>query len=84
MSDGQKAIVVAHLPKNSSQRIAVVLDTFKGTPVLRVWIEFQARDGAWRATTNGLCVALFHLPALADGLQRALKVAIEAGRLPGG
>lgn len=80
--DKPSPLQVAEIPKNSRELIRVALDEFMGSAVLQVRCWYLKQDGRTGATRNGLTVAVHHLPALADALQKALAIAIETGRLP--
>jgi hypothetical protein len=75
-------LVVASFPKNSIERVVIRLDHYQGTATIHIRTEYRA-DNEWLAAKQGMALALHHLPALADGLQRALSMALETGRLTG-
>lgn len=75
-------VTIAEIRKNARETIIVKLDQFKGSLILHAWNWYLAPDGRWLAGRSGLAIALHHLPALADALQKALTSAIERGHLP--
>ncbi len=84
MSDpAHTPILVASFPKNSFERITIRLDSYQGSATIHIRTEYRAPEGRWLAARQGMALALHHLPALADGLQRALSTALETGRLTG-
>lgn len=76
-------LIVARFPKNSFERVVIRLDSYQGSATIHIRTEYRAADDEWFAAKQGMALALHHLPALADGLQRALSMAFETGRLTG-
>ena len=74
-------IIVAEWPKNSRETLRVRLDTYKDQPVIccRAW--YEGKDGTMKPGHGGLTIGIKHLPALADGLAKALATATANGLL---
>jgi hypothetical protein len=74
-----ESIPFAEFKKNGRECVRVVVELFKGSTVnaVRVWYRDQA--GELRPGRSGISMAIKHLPALAEGLVKALAWARERG-----
>ena len=67
-------IIIAEFPKNGRETIRVAVGEFKGHQLvhIRSWTEDHKQPGEMIPTRHGLSLRRELVPALIDGLQKAL------------
>lgn len=70
-------LVAAEFDRNSREVVRITLETYKGHKLINVRTWYRDRDGELRPGKSGIAMSIAHLPALAEGLQKALELAHE-------
>ncbi len=73
--------VFAEIPTRRGEQLRIALSKFKGNTfvAIRVW---YADDEGLKPSAKGINVKVDHLPAIADGIAKALEAARAEGTLP--
>jgi hypothetical protein len=73
------AVIVAEWPIKRHEHLRVSLELFNGVWLINSRKWFEHESGEWRATKQGIALAVKHLPELAEALAEALAIARERG-----
>jgi hypothetical protein len=74
--------IIVEIPKNAREIIRVTLGEYSGHQVAGARVWFQAEDGSWRPGKSGIAFRVALLPAVAEGLEKAIAEARRRGSLP--
>ena len=77
----QDARIIAEWPLKRHERLRVTLDLFNGVWLINSRKWFEAEDGEWRPSKQGIALGVKHLPQLAEAVAKALSIARERGLL---
>jgi Transcriptional Coactivator p15 (PC4) len=80
----QLPLAVSQWEKNSREAFRVSLTEYKGKALVDCRIFYLGDDGEYKPSPKGISATLNHLPALADGICKALAIARHQGLVEGG
>jgi hypothetical protein len=72
-------LVIAEWPRNGRELVRISLDRFNDRFTIDIRSWWRDTDGIFRPSRGGLTLAVKHVPALADGLDKALRRAVVLG-----
>lgn len=80
-NDGDMAqeSIVAHVEKNSREAVRVTLSQYRGQPVFSVRTWYRDTHGELRPSPKGITLRIALLPAVAEGIAKALDQIRAAG-----
>jgi len=71
--------IFAEIPLSRGERLVIALSQYKNNTYVALRIWFPDDDGKLKPSAKGANVKVDHLPAIADGIARALEVARADG-----
>lgn len=71
--------IFATIEKGRGEEVRVALSQFKGRTFLAVRIWYTDNSGEKKPSAKGVNIAVDHLPAIADGIAKALEAARADG-----
>jgi hypothetical protein len=75
-------IIIAEIPKGASQNVIVAIREFKGARFVDLRLHVLERGGSsFRPSTKGITLRPEMLPAMVTAMQKAERIAREAGLL---
>jgi hypothetical protein len=74
--------IIAEWPLKRHERLRVSLELFNGVWLLNSRKWFEAENGEWRPSKQGIALGVKHLPHLAESVAKALSIARERGLIP--
>ena len=72
-------VVVSEWQKNTRETVRISLSVYQGRQTIDYRLWYDSGDGILKPSPKGLTLALAHLPTLADGIAKALQIAMENG-----
>ena len=72
-------VIVSEWQKNTRETVRISLSTYQRRQTIDCRLWYDSGEGIQKPSPKGLTLALAHLPALADGIAKALQIAIENG-----
>lgn len=74
--------IIAEWPLKRHERLRVSLELFNGVWLINSRKWFQAENGEWRPSKQGIALGVKHLPQLAEAVTKALSIARDRGLIP--
>jgi Transcriptional Coactivator p15 (PC4) len=74
--------IIAEWPLKRHERLRVSLELFNGVWLINSRKWFEADNGEWRPSKQGIALGVKHLPQFVEAVTKALSIARERGLIP--